>query len=533
MEQPLDRALGQQYVLMHGHWNPFGGATIDGDYGKDCQMERLVIRDGQAPLPRGTGLYVHTAAKNAQAFYAVVTCVNGVQNTLEISAANATAEPVAEDKAAPQPVLQKEFAPSPFWNYAEKRFHYVRWEAPPCVNVPSQYYNWAVAVPLTPGEKVPLELSLPRDERSYWRTQYRVEPDSVIVTPHDFPLKTWWYGYHEAQGTLKSFRQGVIQNFTERRILSFMDWVAQKWPVDRERIFATGVVRVSGSHYAGGAGAAGSGALHLALRHPDVFNLALAGHGIPDYAGAIADAKRAGQAAAGLEWETLWGKVEWGLKTDTGKNVWDELNLTQIVSDLPAQTGLPLLTSTSGGLLQAHCNFYRALLEKRQAIIANFGVWGGGKLLPLGARCTWPGAIRADVRKNVCLPVFTNGPGTETIKAAPKEASGNLVVSDGTKRFFGDFNLSFRWRTDDAMDEAERCEMTLSSNKGSASDVTLRRLQKFKVQTGKSYRWELRKLDGEKDILQQGEITVGPDELLTVPAVKLTAAGARLVVVPK
>ncbi|MGB2824732.1 MAG: sugar-binding protein, partial [Phycisphaerae bacterium] len=79
-DRPVDEFIASGKVLMTGHWNPFGNATVDGQYGRDCLIERLAVRDGEAPLPRGTGLYVHTAARKGSAFYAVVTSIDGVQN---------------------------------------------------------------------------------------------------------------------------------------------------------------------------------------------------------------------------------------------------------------------------------------------------------------------------------------------------------------------------------------------------------------------------------------------------------------------
>jgi len=318
-------------VLVSGQWNPFRDANADGDYGRDCPVDRLVIREGEPALPRAAGLYVHTPTAKAKAYYAVVTSLDGVQNTADISDQNSLAAPVDESPAEPEPVFQRELPKMPMFNYPDKRLHYVTWAAPPHVNLPSQYYNWTVAVPekLSPltlpsprgGEGgvrgAPLELSLHRDGDSYWRTQYHVERDSIVLCPHDFPLKTWWYGYHESCGTLRSFKEGAIHPYTERRLLAFVDWAAKKWPVDRNRILVTGCR----------GGASGSGALHLALRYPEVFNLVVSGHGLVDYADAARTMKGRGEAWMGQSMQAVWGKAEWGLKTDAGKNVWDEHDL--------------------------------------------------------------------------------------------------------------------------------------------------------------------------------------------------------------
>ena len=543
VEKAIDHVIATQYTLKWGHWNPFAAASVDGAFGRDCAMERLVIKDGEAPLARATGIYVHTVSKPGKAYYAVITAIDGTENTIEFSKDNSATEALAETPASSEPVFQKEFPSSPYWNYAEKRYHYVRWEAPPNVNLPSQYYNWVVAVPLKLGEKVPLEVSLPRGGgRSYWRTQYRISPDSIILTPHDFPLSTWWYGYHESFGTLKSFKQGVIQNYTERRLLSFMDWVGKKWPViDRNQIYITSVARNSGGPASPDStdnGEGVTGALQLGIRYPEIFSMVLSGGGIPDYAGQIkANAQSGKGPSLGSFLEKIWGKLEWALKTNTGQSVWDELNLTKRVRELPARTELPLVTWTGKGALEPTKDFFLALFEKGHFLMASFGVYSGPKVIPVSPTCTWPTAIRQDVRKNMSMPAFKEVAGTATLYAAAKEASGNLVVSDGVKRYYGEFNLGFRWQTEGLVDEPDRYEITLFwTGRGGKSEITadlaLRRLQKFKVSKDKKYKWELRKLQGEKVVLQQGDLTVGDDELIRIANLKLTAAGGRLAITP-
>jgi len=303
IEKPIDAVLSG-YALIHHQWNPFVSARVDGKYGLDCVMERLAIADGGGPLARGTGLYVHTSREEGRFHYAVVTQVDGVQNTTALSAANSLAAPVAEAPAEPEPVRQKALPRRPYWNYPETRHHYVRWVGPPYANVPTAYYNWAVAVPTELGKsikgKVPLELSLHRDGKSYYITQYRIRRDSIVVCPHDFPLKTWWSGYHEAEGTLKSFRQGVVHPYTERRVLWFMEWASKTWPVDPARTTVTGMN-----------GGASYGARRLRNRHPKLFSRCEA---------------RGRSRAADIykRLEVLWGRPEWKLKGASGRSVWDE-----------------------------------------------------------------------------------------------------------------------------------------------------------------------------------------------------------------
>jgi len=527
LDKAIDDALSSEETLFYGQWNPFAQASVEGKFGLDCVLERLVIADGGKPLPRGTGLYVHTPAKAGKAFYAVVTCRDGVENTADLSEGNCPKAAVEETAGIGEPVLQKEFPPKPFFNYREKRLHYVRWVAPPYGQLPSQYYNWAVGVPESrakPPASMPIELSLHRDGRSYHRTQYRIETDSLVLSPHDFPVKTWWYGHHESLDTLKSFRQGVVQPYTERRLLAFIHWAAGKWPVDHRRVLVTGA----------GGGAAGSGALHLGVRHPGVFGLVLSGYGMADYAGemaALIAVKRAGTMPAQLE--AIWGKPAWGCKTDAGRNVWDELNLTRVVAELPENVALPLVTVTGGGMLKPMRDFFVAMLERGQPIMGRYGVYGGGLLLPVSRTGNWSQMIRQDVRLDQAVPAFS-GPGAAGLWQEPREPSGALVVSDGIKRWWGEINTGCRWRTDDLVDEPVRFEITLlctgGGQRNAIANVTLRRLQKLLIRPDHEYRFELQRPTGEK--FAEGTVVPGKGRQFVFRGLSIPPEGIRLVLRP-
>jgi len=503
IDRPIDHVIATQDVLMCGHWSPFNPASIDGDFGRDCPIDRLAIRDGEPPLPRGTGLYVHTATKKEKAYYAVVTSVDGVQNAVEISAANSLAEPVAEAPAEPEPVLQGELPKMPFFNYDQKRLHYVQWVAPPLANVPYQVHNWSVGVPQKTRPEgrtangVPLELSLHRDGHSYWRTQYRIERDSIVLCPYDFPIQSWWYGYHEACGTLRSFRQGCIQPYTERRLLAFVAWACRKWPVDRTRVLVTGCR----------GGAAGSGALHLAIRHPEVFNLAIAGHPTIDYAEASRNTDRHGLPLA-LSMQAVWGRADWDIAADDGKSFWEQSNLLKVVEALPPSADLPYMTVTSNHGYADCRKFYELMLARHAGIMAEFS-WGGARYVPVTSTGTYPNAIRLDIRRDKACLAFVSDQGTKLVAEAK----------------MGDFNRQFRWR--DLLDEPDRFEATLfvHGQGDKVADVVPRRLQKFKLVKGKAYAWQ--------NGAQSGEATVGDDGLLVLRGVRFADGGSRLVITPK
>jgi len=513
LDRAIDLYIATADQLMVGHWNPFWQAEMDGKYGRDCPIDRLVIADGAEPLPPGTGLYVHTPGREGEAYYAVVTSVNGVQNTKDLTAANSLDRPVEEIEGIGEPVLQKTLPKMPFFNYDQKRLHYVRWVAPPLVNVPSQYYNWSVGVPVKLGKDVPLEVNFHRDGRSYWRTHYRIERDSIVLCPHDFPVNSWWYGYHEALGTLKSFRQGRIRPYTERRLLAFIEWAARNWPVDPDRILVTGCR----------GGASGSGALHLGLRHPEVFSLVISGHGSLDYRAEALRTDRQGRATA-QSMQAIWGRPEWDIPTEGGGSFWQGHDMLRLVTSTPAKRDLPFVTLTSRWD-SAH-KFYGAMLATHRGVIGHFA-WGGTRYVPVSASGTYPNVIRADLARDKPYPAIAYAKGMEGI---------------GNNRAL---NTEFRWR--DIVDTPDRFEVTLSGGPNAGVNVGLRRVQNFQIRPGRTYAWTNKLLPDAKlprpprnpkpNTLaaggQSGQVTVGDDGVLAIEGVEIQQVGSRLIVTAK
>jgi len=429
---------------------------------------------------------------------------------VDISPAN-TAGPVDEKPGEPEPVLQGTIE-TPFWPYPETKHHYVRWVGPPYANVPRRYYNWSVAVPdediakaaAPAGAKgLSLELNLHCWARSYWRTPYRIERDSIVVCPHDFPLQTWWYGYHSSHGTLKSFKTGRVQPYTERRVLWFLDWVQKKWPVDTARVIVTSKVHRAGGAGPGGDGSGNSGAYHLAFRHPERFNAVFAGGAAMDYA----EAARTSMLA-------LWGKREWDLKTPEGKSVWAVNDLPAVVAAGKPGADLPLSTYNGKKVPPATSRLIAACLARGGGVITDYGQWGSGHLLPVSATGTWGGLmIRMNVRKDRLLPTFSRSSADAFAGGPPK---------------YPRLNLGFRFDGDTVVDEPGRIEVAVwreGRHAKPAADVTLTRVQKFKVVPGRAYAWRI----GDAE----GEAVAGDDGLITIRACPIPSAPTKLVVTPK
>ncbi|KKL54017.1 hypothetical protein LCGC14_2269620, partial [marine sediment metagenome] len=211
-------------------------------------IKRLAIADGK-PLARNAGLYVHSPTKAGKAYYAVVASSNGSAN---LSAA-ATVGPVTETVGPGEPVLQEPADVTVFYDYPGKRHQYVQWTGPPLSNLPNQYYNWSVYLPANPPKPTPVRIAFTSNK--FIKPGVRHRTDTILISGQDRPIWSSWYGYHESLGTLKSFKQGIVQPYTTRRMFAFVDWVMGKFNGDPKRLSAVG----------------GTDALYYGVRHGDKF----------------------------------------------------------------------------------------------------------------------------------------------------------------------------------------------------------------------------------------------------------------------
>ena len=95
------------------------------------------------------------------------------------------------------------------------------------------------------------------DEYAGAISQWFADVDCFVLAPND-PLGTWFYGYSD-QLPGGDPNKGMVVNYTERRVLAYIEHFASKYSVDRTRIYLMG----------GSMG--GTGTISLALRYPDLF----------------------------------------------------------------------------------------------------------------------------------------------------------------------------------------------------------------------------------------------------------------------
>jgi len=458
-------------------------------------IDRFVVPGSKDPLANGTGLYVHHPGKAGTGHYAVTVVVDGRENT----AAPAAAGGVGEKPGTGRPVLQREMDMEVLFDYAGRRLQYVQWTAPPLSNLPNRYHNWSVFVPEGVSRPAPLEIVL-TGNAMYRRPRWPHRTDTVLVSPHDAPGSAY-YGHHESRGTLRSMREGLIQPYTWRRMLAFLEWAVEALGIDATRVTCTG-----------DRGLSATAALHFGMRHPEVFSVVFTCKGMPTPS-AFPPMKKLRSWHSRKSKTPVWhlqrvfGRKEWGLKTavDGGEpvNVWEFLDLTPAVAAHPEVLRPMLSYGGRGGWDWAPIGkFLDALAAARQPVVSE-GTWGA--VTPPLVKNPGRGQFGIDVRRDRPVPVFSGHSGD---------------YQGGRNGDGGATNHGVWWDDAGTVDRPDRFEMVVTG--GGTVNVTPRRLRKFKIKPGEAIAYEVRALAryrGKDVPARSGTVTADKLGLVTVEKV--------------
>jgi hypothetical protein len=482
---------------------PFGGYSPTMPQMGQVRVRRLAVDDAR-PLPPGTGLYVHHPAEAHPAYYAVVTAVDGTANTKDFAALVA---PVAEKPGAGEPVLQCVEDLKVFYDYPGQRRRYVQWCAPPLSNLAAQYHNWGVYVPAAAGD-APAALGIFfHDWQSlYLKPRWPHPKDMILIAPHDgglWPphgalagprsLRSFAYGYHEALGTLRSFREGSIHDYTARRVDEFVRWLGGRFAIDRARMSC---------HGAGAYG--GASAIAYALRHPERFALVVAGafDANPASVEPVIRIGRNRRRTHLKAMEAVWGRKQWDLKTAAGRSIWRDRDMVAFVAAAGGRH-LPFMSLGTGS---QHATWpqenalLKALMAARQPFRTDF-TWGGQ------APHFGPTYVRRD--RLMLAPVPTQS----DLNKTPwyKDAHWQQAVTGYWGGGLATINMGLSWQIDDIVDTPERLEVSGSA----AGRVTLRNVQAFKLAPGEKVRWQIK--TGRHGKQPAGEASADDGGVLTLP----------------
>ena len=495
-DKPIASVAGLEPIGTTGPLSCWNAAfPVEHKFGPQDMMARFVIEEGKPPLAAGTGLYVHNPAAVGKAYYAVVAVLDGK----EVGTAS-TAVAVDEKPGIGVPVLQstRKLEGKEEFNFvAGPTLHtFIRWEAPPHANRENMASEILVAVPKNLPQPASLGLHLhcwggsPKGGYGWW---FNAEKGAILVAPNQYPYD-WWTGYHERYGLgprdERSWKDGVVHPYTQRRVLSLLDWAATRWQVDPSQTFVAGNSM------------GGSGAPMLALRHPQRFAWAVGWVGI--HVPELSDHFKASYA-------NVYGDPAWNVKFEDGTPVWEHFNDAAYLRKHVEQD-TPFLTWSNGrndaaiGWKQA-VEFAAAMQETKRPHIFMWGNNGHNQraLMPLSLEQR---VNPLDLRVDQSQPAFT--------RCSLDGKPGNGDPGDGDAE--GNFNLYLFWDTKDVVDDADAWEMTvgLAPKAPEAEcrvDLTPRRLQRFKPRAGETLQWT--NTSGGKEV-QAGTVKVDAHGLATI-----------------
>lgn len=529
-------------------------------------------------LSDDTGLFVHTVKKPGKLFFAITSVIEGQENRTDIAAGNAIATGIDVKVETPRPVLQvlyrskvrkgsnyhlRQYA---FWGGGDDDLHiepstpfifqintplkYVgdtKAKAPSYIATGGIYWPCPLVafdrtyIPPTRNAPWPsLHCSLNDTGWPHAYTFYRAARDAADPKSKGgfyFPSNLGTrkapnnaFGYHNRVNTGADPRQASVRPYFENRILKTLEHFFAEFPqADRNRVMFKG----EGT------------AFLMGIHHPDVIATVDSGQFAPWSA----------------KWnENQWrlvGKREWDLKNEKGFSIWNWNDPIWYSRKFPTLAWPFISNCQSPNYARAddlthwqNCGYPQFYLDLEQE--------------KRGGRWWWcdigdaPNGKPPLVPLNTAYPAFTNVNFSET--PHPKWRKDPRGTLNGYLVWGANGGLLRKLRHKPAeaakvreamksVDVPDRFELAIrigthglrlngqsvppSNAKFGKTDITLWRLQQFKIEKGKTYRWANRRCDNGQ-VIQTG--TAQPDErgLLTVSGflVDRDPIGNKLVITP-
>jgi len=372
-----------------------------------------------------------------------------------------------------------------------------------------------VVAPKNPRENAPLCVVLHSANRTAYdylgfaclgrQIENREAPATVMTnSPDDFyslylsSTNAEWWGWSQ---TRENRTKGInAAPPAELRVLDTIEWVAARYKIDRNRIYLCGVSM------------GGCGTLGLGMPHGELFAAVRAD--VP--AGTGYAAYRMGGFAPSPALDAPQAEREAWLKRASGAGLPDPPVIVDFSSqqDGWSTTQPALVNAAQAGHLPLVLGWGPFGHVTFSSLIAKYPICDVALAFP------W-----LEIRKNEAYPVFTRASVDQRCPwlNAPADYDGS-----------GQMNAYFRWKNQ--ADEPSHFAIQLwiahpvvkdppGMPVQATADITLRRMQRFKVQAGGSYAWELVR-DGK--VVASGKCSAGDGGLLTIPRVGLGIAITEL-----
>ena len=409
------------------------------------------------------------------------------------------------------PVLQRIVKPKSFQYVRNPTLrYYVRWEAPPNSSVAGKPFDYLVAFPPKRVRPAPVGIHLHcwggslNGGYGWW---YNAEKGAILLASNQIPYD-WWTGYHEFYWSgppdREKWKKGVVRAYTQKRLLSFLDWMAGQWDIDLARTFVAG------------SSMGGSGAPMFAIRHSERIAWAVSWVGVHVPA-------RSPQFRR--SYRRVYGDPSWGIKFEDGTAVWDYFDDVWYLIHHPEKE-IGFITFSNGkndrgiGWEQAR-DFLEALQKTHRPHLFVWGQAGHGQRARMPVSLA-ERVLPIDVRVDQSLPAFS--------RCSLDDDPGDGEPARGAAE--GQVNLYLFWETKDLIDSQDRWEATLGLVEKAPSercevDVTPRRVRFFKPRNGERVSWTAADLESGT-ILKKGTARADRFGLVTAKGVPVTKRKVRL-----
>lgn len=466
------------------------------------ERKYYVIEEEKAPLSDDTGLFVSTARKDEVAHYAVTAVTDGNEN--RTAGSNVLKTGIEEKIQAISPVKQNDEVDYVHWTDNVGNAQY-----PAMSPQPSTAYNFCVHA--SDGEDLALigilhgalfQYNTPEKDR-YAKLDSPEEEGAVRVSL-DNPLMRGRIEGIQVPDTRSAITSGGMSSGrprgwagADKRILWTLDWVASKYPVDKNRISLKGESM------------GGIGSLHMALMYPDYFSAINAY--VPVVTGSMGGPGDVNPPLFVLS--NMKQSVPFIMMTaGRADNIvgWREKLKFSSVMEL-AQQGFALYWD-------ARQHAY-AEVEKYPPVWNEPNGRQTHLLTSFSLKQSYPAISDLSAMDD---------PGIVNLATRPVDRPA--LDSPGVGDLVGTINGQVDWETDSIVDESDRYEMTLKLNEYAEVDsatmsITPRRLQNFRPESGQSVRYVFE--EGEKS-LKEGVVRVDQNGLMQIAWAPVTKNGVRM-----
>jgi len=375
---------------------------------------------------------------------------------------------VKETEMKGRKVLRYEHESVPEWGYAQKQQDY--FYLLPAIGKPE---NKPLHVVLHSaghsGDRVLADAFAHPD----WFHYVGLDDHNVLYLDCRKNKNDWWWGAHAIKGGKGKFDKDYIP--AEKRVLTTIEWAITTCKADRDRVYLSGISM------------GGSGSLGIGMCRGDIF--AAVNVAVP----------------AGV----------------------DHIKMRMFNQNTPDPPILVNFSAQNDGWCKGQEDLIDAFRKNKYPLIFAWGPYGHKSSVaeyhPAALAFPW-----RSIRRNAAYPVLSR---CSTDKKFP--AFNNVLGGDPV----GQIGALFRWTN--ISDQEDRFEMDLRLVKkaelkpvveipaSAQTDVSLRRLQRFKTESGKTYSWSL-SLGGKT--LQSGKAKADTTGLLTIEKLSIGNEPARLAI---